>query len=282
MANYLDWNVNPKGDNFERYYKPMAPVGAQTAATNRPSTYGLFGQQTTGPDGSIQQGFSGQFGDLAGSLTTQATDKANTPFSFGQFGVSDGSAAGQQASQAAFGQMKSRLDPMWQKSEHDMRRNAFQSGMGDGAAMDQSVGEFGRARNDAYSSAMGDALRQGMQAQQSAFGGNMAARQMSSENQTRGQMQPWEELTQMQGFLGQPEYNRDNSAMVARATENATAPAQAFTDSENQATAEMEKRGEFKDNGDGSGARRRKWFESQPDEVRQQLLYGWGAFGETP
>ncbi len=273
--------TNPKDAAFDTYYKPLAPVGAQTAATNRPTTYGLFGQSVTGPDGSIQQGFSGEFGQLNDSLTGQAAANASQPFSFGQFGVSDGSAAGAQAAQAAFGQAKSRLDPMWQKSEHDMQRNAFQSGMGSGAAMDNSNAQFGRARNDAYSSAMSDALRQGMSAQQSAFGGNLAARQMSSENAVRQQMQPWEELGQMQGFLAQPEYNRDNGAMVAAAAENAAAPARAVADSEAGVTQGFEQRGAFDDNGylGAGGEGRKKWFNTLNDEQRKSLYYGFGNWG---
>ena len=218
--------------DYSPFYRSMRREGAQQSAFNNPSTANPWSSQTVNPDGSSSTNFTGQFGQLNDSLTSQAANNAGQPFTFGQFGVSDGSAAGQQASQAAFGQMKSRLDPMWQKSEHDMRRNAFQSGMGDGAAMDQSVGQFGRARNDAYSSAMGDALRQGMSAQQSAFGGNMAARQQNDNNQYQQAMQPWDELGRMQGFLGQPEYNQSNAGMVAAAQANSHADASAVQSEE--------------------------------------------------
>lgn len=279
---------NPKDYDFDAYWKSMGQAGQQQAQINRPSTQGLFGQNTVGADGSVKQSFSGQFGALNDSLTNQAANVAANPMDWGQFGqLGTGEDAGRQASQAAYSQSLSRLNPFWEKSGNKLRTNLFQSGMGDSDAGDSTMGEFGRARNDAYAGAMTDAIQKGNAAQQSAFQGNLASRQNNVSNALRGQMQPFEELQGMQGFLQQPEYNRDNSAMVATAAENAATPARAFAASEGEATAEMERRGAFKDNvvngrvlDPGAGERRRKWFNSLPDERRKQLMIGFGNWEE--
>ncbi len=254
--------------DYQPFYKSMQKAGADQSRYNNPNTVNPWSEQIVNPDGSTSTNFLGQFGQLNDSLTNQAAQSASTPLNFGQFGVSDGSAAGQQAAQAAFGQARSRLDPMWQKSEHNMRRNAFQSGMADGTAMDNNVAEFGRARNDAYSSAMGDALRQGMSAQQSAFGGNLASRQMDVDNQVRAKTQPWEDLSRMQGFLGQPDYNKSNAGMVAAAQGNSQADARAVQSEEERMREQVLAAG-------GDDAWKQKVAGMNLDDLNGY----WGAYG---
>lgn len=279
-------SLNPYAADPNQYWGSLTDAGQKQAAYNRPTTYGPFGQSTVGADGSINSSFSGGFGALNDSLTNQAAGVAGKTMDWNQFGeLGTGADAGKQTAQAAYSQSLSRLDPFWQKSQNKLNTNLFQSGMGDSTAGDGAQGEFGRARNDAYSGAMSNAMQAGMQAQQSAFGGNLESRQQAVANALRGQMQPFEDLNRMQGFMTQPEVGQDNSILEAQAATNKAAPVQAFADAENAMTQKMDARGEFRDKpgeAPGTGARRKKWFEAQPQETRLALSVGIGNWGEMP
>jgi hypothetical protein len=279
MANY-----NPYAEDITKYWGSLADAGQKQAAYNRPTTHGAFGSATVGADGSISSSFDGPFGQLNNSLMGQAASVAANPMDWGQFGtLGNGQDAGRQAAQAAYSQSTSRLNPFWEKSQNKLNTNLFQSGMGDSSAADSAQGEFGRARNDAYTGAMTDALGAGMQAQQQAFGGNLAARQNSVANALRGQTQPFEDLAGMQGFMAQPEVGQDNSMLEAQAAENRTAQTKVFSDKERELTDTMAKRGTFTDKpGErpGAGARRQKWFESLPQEQRIEVIAGLRYMGE--
>jgi hypothetical protein len=135
------------------------------------------------------------------------------------------------------------------------------------------MGEFGRARNDAYAGAMTGALRQGMQAQQSAFQGNLASRQQGVANALRGQLQPYEELGGMQGFLQQqPQVGQDNTMLMRDTAVNQTAQVSAIAGAEGDYTRQLENQGAFKDGpGDkpGDGARRKAAYDKWPLETRK-------------
>lgn len=277
------WDVDPNSVDLSQYQRNLADTGYKQAKYNRPDTFGLFGQQTTGADGSVNLGFSGQFGQINDALAGQAANAAAHPMDWGQFGtMGTGEDAGRQTAQAAYSQSLSRLNPFWDKAEGKARTNLFQSGMGDSDAGDATMGEFGRARNDAYAGAMTGALQQGMQAQQSAFQGNLASRQNNVANALRGQMQPFQELQGMQGFLDQPQYNRDGSMLMRDASFNQMAPVSAMADKE-QALIDrandihgaqfVDRPGERP----GAGERRRKAFAALPPELKEFYVRTAGA-----
>lgn len=278
--------INPYEIDQNKFWTSMADTGQKQAAYNRPTTYGPFGSSTVDANGNVTSQFSGAFGQLNNNLTTQAANVAANPMDWGQFGtMGSGEDAGRQTAQASYDQSMSRLNPFWQKSEKTLRTNLLQSGMGDSTAADTTMGEFGRSRNDAYAGAMTDALKAGMGAQQSAFQGNLASRQNNLANVLRGQTQPFEDLNTMRGFQTQPQVGQDNSMLVAQGAQNATAPVKAFTEAEAGMTNEMANRGWFQDKpGDapGAGERRKKWFESLPQERRAALSVGIGNWGELP
>lgn len=266
------------------YRRNMADTGLAQAKFNRPTTSGPFGSSTVNPDGSINQQFTGGFGQLNDALTGQAANAAANPMDWGQFGsLGTGEDAGRQASQAAYSQSLSRLNPFWEKSGNKLRTNLFQSGMADADAGDATMGEFGRARNDAYTGAMSEAMGAGMQAQQSAFNGNLASRQNNIANALRGQTQPFEELAGMRGFLTQPQVGRDNSMLMRDAGFNQLAPISAQAAHESASTDQLMRSqpGLFEDNPldptAGGGARRRAVWDAVDPRQRdaaQQLLWG--------
>ncbi len=285
-----DWDAAINDVDMTPYRRSLADTGLNQARWNRPTTQGPFGSSAVDASGNINQQFTGGFGQLNDALTTQAANVAASPMDWGQFGsIGTGEAAGQQASQAAYGQSLSRLNPFWEKSGNKLRTNLFQSGMGDSDAGDSTMGEFGRARNDAYTGAMSDAMGAGMTAQQSAFNGNLASRQNNLANALRGQTQPFEELAGMKGFLGlQPQVGRDNSMLMRDAGFNQMAPITAQATHEQEALDEYARTGVFKDGYSpldkaGAGDQRRKEWEAmdprQRDAYRALTSGGIGQLG---
>lgn len=265
--------TDPFSRDLDRYRRDIGGTGYDQARYNRPNTSGPFGSNTIGADGSVTSSFSGGFGTLNDNLTSQAANVAANPMDWGQFGtLGTGEDAGRQAAQASYSQSLSRLNPQWQKSEKQLRTNMYQSGHADSDGGDATMGEFGRARNDAYSGAMTNAMRTGYDAQQGAFQGNLASRQQNVANALRGQTQPFEELGGMRGFLQQPEVGADNTMLQRDTAINQTAPVSAVAASENEYTTQLENQGVFKDRpgeSPGQGARRKAKFDSLPLETRQ-------------
>lgn len=76
----------------------------------------------------------------------------------------------QRVEQALYERAKSRLDPMWQQQQDAMQTNLANQGITLGSkAYDTSVGQFGRDRNDAYETALRDAIVGGGQEQSRLF-----------------------------------------------------------------------------------------------------------------
>lgn len=252
------------------YRRNLADTGLDQAKWNRPNTAGPFGSSTTDANGNVTQSFSGGFGQINDSLMGQAANVTANPMDWGQFGtLGTGEAAGQQAAQASYGQSLSRLNPFWEKSGNKLRTNLFQSGMADADAGDATMGEFGRARNDAYAGAMTGALGAGMSAQQSAFGGNLQSRQNNLANALRGQMQPFQELQGMQQFNIQPQVGRDASMLLRDSGYNQLAPITAQAAHEKAVTDNYASTGAFEDGlVPGSGEKRRKEWEAMDPRSR--------------
>jgi hypothetical protein len=132
-------------------------------------------QQALQAQQQIQQGRS----DLAQHLMGQAGEDVSRGIDWSQFGdVGTGDAARQQAIDAAYGQASSRLDPQWGQREDALRTQLANQGLDIGSeAYQGAMGELGRQRNDAYTSAMNAAIGQGTAAGQAIFGQDMQRRQ---------------------------------------------------------------------------------------------------------
>ncbi len=142
--------------------------------TNRPNQNNAFGftNWTTGPDGRPVQtsGFAPGMQNTFNSLQQQAQQANATP-------MDDGSAARDQAINAAYGQSRSRLDPMWNQQQEQLGSSLANQGLDAGSeAARNANADFSRNRNDAYQGAMNSAIGQGTAAQQATFNENMAAR----------------------------------------------------------------------------------------------------------
>lgn len=88
----------------------------------------------------------------------------------GNVGPTDFSADREAVTQSEFDRARSRLDPMWQQAEDKNRLRLSNQGLSQNStAYQNSMGDFGRARNDAYDTALSSAIRAGSDQQQRMF-----------------------------------------------------------------------------------------------------------------
>lgn len=127
-------------------------------------------------------GFSGGLAERANNLMGQVGSQGPLP---------TGDAARQQAIDSAYGQAQSRLDPQFAQREESLRARLANQGLDPGSqAADAEMGNFGRERNDAYSSAMANAIGQGTQAGNAIF-----------QQGVQAQQQPYSQLSQLASLL---------------------------------------------------------------------------------
>lgn len=197
----------------QRQFDSNQQTWQQQQAANRPDQTNAFGttsQWSQGPDGSYSQQtqLGGQLGQYASGLQGQL-DGSWKP---GQ--VMDGNAARDQAIQGAYGQATSRLDPQFRQREESQRAQLAAQGLSAGdAAFDNQMGNFGRDRNDAYTSAMASAIAQGTSAGNSAFQNNLAAHQQT----TADHQLPLQGLAALNQFTGQQGFQAAGQAQGLQA-----------------------------------------------------------------
>lgn len=152
-----------------------------------PFGYSQWRQDPTTGQWSQSTGFNGPLAGAAAGIQDQLAANAGQPLMTGED-------ARNQAITAAYGQATSRLDPQWSQREEQTKAELQAQGLDPSSeAYQREIGNLGRERNDAYTSAMNSAVGQGTAAQQATFGENLAAQQM-----------PYQELAQLQGLAGQP------------------------------------------------------------------------------
>lgn len=172
------------GNAFGKGGAPEAPDFAAAAREqtrmNRPNQ--------TGPFGSTTWNGNTQTTSLAGGLGQGAENLMGQIGSQGPLGTGDD--ARNQAIESAYSQAASRLDPQWSQREESTRAMLANQGLDMGSeAYGNELGNFSRGRNDAYSSAMANAIGQGTAAGNSVFQNNLAA-----------QNAPYQQLGMLQGL----------------------------------------------------------------------------------
>lgn len=163
----------------------FSKAAQQQAASGHINQSGPFGSTSwqQGPDGQWSQNTQ-----LAGGLQTGANNLENQIAHQGP--LDNGTAARDQAIQATYGQMASRLDPQWAQRDESFRQQMANQGLDPGSeAYNNAYGNLSRERNDAYQGAMNNAVQQGLGAQQLTFNQNLAA-----------QNNPYQQLSMLHGL----------------------------------------------------------------------------------
>jgi hypothetical protein len=143
-------------------------------ASNRPDVNGPFGSTDWNKDANgnwtMNQSFNGPMSGIANSLQQQMAQALGRP-------IMGGNEARQQAIDSAYGQATSRLNPQWDQREKSLESKLMNQGLDPTSkAYATALQNFGRDRNDAFSSAMNGAIGQGTMAGQAIFNQNMMAR----------------------------------------------------------------------------------------------------------
>lgn len=132
-------------------------------------------------------GLSGPLAGLNSELGTQAGSAWATP-------LDSGSAARTNAENAIYGRETARLNPMWDQRQHGVNTDLANQGIDPGsAAYGKAQDVFSRGRNDAYSSALMDAIT---------GGGQEAQRTQGMDLQRR--LAPLGAMQSVQGLAGMP------------------------------------------------------------------------------
>tara|TARA_R110000824_G_scaffold394108_1_gene593708 strand:+ start:891 stop:1787 length:897 start_codon:yes stop_codon:yes gene_type:complete len=152
-----------------------------------------------------QTAISGDLNRFAGDQIGRVEGSLATPFSYDGMPAAPqaDSAARQQTIDSLYGQYQSRLDPQFQTQQTALETQLANQGIGVGSdAYNKSMESFGRTRNDAYTSAMNQAVGAGGAEQSRLFGlqGNQRERAIQEASYQRGV--PLNELTALMGSSG--------------------------------------------------------------------------------
>lgn len=110
--------------------------------------------------------------------------------------VQGADAARQQATQNAYTQAASRLDPQWQQQQAQLESKLANQGITQGSgAYQQAMDEFNRQKTDAYNQANYSAIAQGGTAAQQAQGMDLALRQQQAQ-EAQNQTNLWNQMQQ--------------------------------------------------------------------------------------
>lgn len=175
-------------------------VNTQTAA-NRPDQTNMFGatsnwtQDPTTGQWTQTSSLNGALGQGAQNLMSQIGSQGALP---------TGQEARDQAINSAYSQAASRLDPQWGQREESLRAQLANQGLDPGSEAAQAeFGNFGRNRNDAYTSAMASAIGQGTEAGNAIFNQGVTSQQL-----------PYQQLQALQGLGQQQSFNMAGQAQT--------------------------------------------------------------------
>lgn len=148
-----------------------------------------------------QFALQGDRSELARQLFGQASGAMGSPLDFsGAPTVGNGAEARQRAEDAIYQRQASRLDPMWAQQEESQRARLAAQGLDPSSeAGAADMGIFGRARNDAYSGAMQQAIMGGGQEASRQQGLDMNARQQFISELLQKRSQPLNEINALMG-----------------------------------------------------------------------------------
>lgn len=215
IGDYTPSGYGQSHPNGKKTVPPAPDFSAANAAqtkANRPDQTNAFGTSTHwNPDGSQTSSFGGGLGAAAGNLENQLAASTASPMDFGSLPeLQYGQDAFNRASDAAYKQETSRLDPMWGQREEAERARLANQGLDPGSeAFQHAMDDFGRGRNDAYQGAINSSIGLGQSAANQMFNQSSAARTQRLAEMLLGKKLPLEMLQGLGGFTGQAGFAQD-------------------------------------------------------------------------
>jgi len=188
------------------YEKQLDPSGKPLMEGDIP----LYDRRTTlTPDQQAivdqQTRISGDLNTLAGEQVGRVGESLATPFSYeGMPGAPTADAdARQQTIDALYGQATSRLDPRFTQERTALETQLANQGIGVGSdAYNSSMESFGRTRNDAYTSALNQAIGAGGDEQSRLFGLQGSERERAIQEAAYLRNTPLNEASALMGSSG--------------------------------------------------------------------------------
>ncbi len=204
---------------------------AEQLQANRPTQYTPFGSSTWEQDPEtnewiqavrlpakmqealgLQKDLAIGRGEIANEMMEDIGGRLTGPFGWDPMSaneVSTAEDARSAAEEAIYGRATSRLDPYWEQATEARETQLWNQGLRPGdEAWDTAMGNLGRARTDAYQTAMNEAIMGGGREAERMFGMNMARRQQAVAEALRQRTQGLNELnTLMSGqAIGSPNF----------------------------------------------------------------------------
>lgn len=149
-----------------------------------------------------QTAISGQLNTLAGQQIGRVGEAVGTPFSYEGMPAAPQASdtARQQVIDALYGQYRSRLDPQFQEQQTALETQLANQGIGVGSdAYNRAMESFGRTRNDAYTSALNQAVGAGGAEQSRLFGLGGSARERAIQEASYLRNLPLNEASALMG-----------------------------------------------------------------------------------
>lgn len=201
-------------------------LAEQQNRANRPNQSTPFGSSswTQGPDGSWQQNvqFGGPLAGAFGNVQNQLASATANPLDFsGAPALQYGEEARKAAVDSAYGQATSRLDPRFNQEQDRLRQQLANQGLDmTSEAARTAMDDFGRTKNDAYTSAMNMAIGRGAQDAGQMFNQSLGARGQGISEIMAMRNQPFLEAGRMQDFLQMPSFNPATGMVQAAGMED--------------------------------------------------------------
>ncbi len=149
-----------------------------------------------------QRGITSQLNTLAGDQVGRVSDALSQPFSYDGLPEAPKAddAARQQVIDALYGQYTSRLDPRFEQERNAFETQLANQGIGVGTdAYSRAMSDFGRYKNDAYTSALNQSVASGGSEQSRLFGLQGAARERGIQEQAYLRNLPLNEVAALMG-----------------------------------------------------------------------------------
>lgn len=149
-----------------------------------------------------QRAISGQLNDLAGDQVGRVDQALSQPFSYDGMPAAPeaDSESRKQVIDALYGQYSSRLDPRFEQERNAFETRLANQGIGVGSdAYSRAMDDFGRYRNDAYTSAMNQAVASGGAEQSRLFGLQGSARERAIQEAAYQRNLPLNEVSALMG-----------------------------------------------------------------------------------
>lgn len=154
------------------------PTATNTSAVTNPYGFNASSINTSLQQAAPQQTSVGNTGPIQGSL-----DYGNN-----LAGVQTGAQASQTASDAAYAQATSRLDPQWSQQQSDLQTQLANEGISQNSdAYSRAMLDFNNQKTDAYNQANSSAIQAGVNQGQTQYGEDMGlAQQAATQTQNAG------------------------------------------------------------------------------------------------